>query len=145
MFVKLTLNASSEQIEDFAIESGIIVPLCTLLDCKDAEIIQVCIVFTFSNYVIMFETSQVVLDCIDNILSNTSFGTDFICTSIVKCGGLNKIESLQNSEIEDIYKRSHELIDHYFELVSRVLRVLVRKLINFKYFSYDLDEEEDDM
>ena len=59
---------------------------------------------------------QVVLDGIHNILkmSVNQDGGDKVCTLIEECGGLDKIESLQNHENIEIYKIAYDIIENYF-------------------------------
>jgi hypothetical protein len=58
---------------------------------------------------------QITLDGIHNILK-TSASTDVerVCSLIEECGGLDKIESLQNHENIEIYKIAYEIIESYF-------------------------------
>lgn len=58
---------------------------------------------------------QVVLDGIHNILKMvTAEEVERVCGQIEECGGLDKIESLQNHENVDIYKITYEIIESYF-------------------------------
>jgi hypothetical protein len=59
---------------------------------------------------------QVILDGLSNILklANREKELDSICSLIEECGGLDKIESLQNHDNGDIYKLAYEIIDQYF-------------------------------
>uniref|UniRef100_A0A1I7XUH3 Importin subunit alpha n=1 Tax=Heterorhabditis bacteriophora TaxID=37862 RepID=A0A1I7XUH3_HETBA len=91
----VTISGRPDQVEQM-VKSGVIPPFCALLDCKEAQIIQV------------------VLDGINNILKMAGPGVEAICTQIEECGGLDKIEHLQNHENEEIYKLTYEIIDTYF-------------------------------
>uniref|UniRef100_A0A183BSF2 SICA antigen n=1 Tax=Globodera pallida TaxID=36090 RepID=A0A183BSF2_GLOPA len=56
----------------------------------------------------------VVLDGLNNILKKSGPHTDEVCQKIEECGGLDKIEHLQNHESEEIYKMAYEIIDNFF-------------------------------
>ena len=84
-----------------------------MLNCKDTQVIQV------------------VLDGLNNMLkvagqdvSNFLLGTsrpsfiisqvEAVAAMVEECGGLDKIESLQNHENVEIYKLAYEIIEQYF-------------------------------
>lgn len=71
-------------------------PFCSLLSCKDTQVVQV------------------VLDGINNILKMAGTGIDMVTGLIEECGGLDKIESLQNHENVEIYKLAYEIIEQFF-------------------------------
>ena len=79
----------------YVVEEGVLPPFCKLLGVKDPQIVQV------------------VLDGINNILK-LSDDLESVCGAIEECGGMDKIESLQQHENEDIYKLAYEIIDTYF-------------------------------
>ncbi|EEC02420.1 karyopherin (importin) alpha, putative [Ixodes scapularis] len=91
----LTISGTKAQVS-YLVEQGVVAPLCNLLTVRDPQVVQV------------------VLDGLNNILKIA--GTQFysIASSIEECGGLDKIESLQNHENEEIYKLAYEIIDQYF-------------------------------
>ncbi|KAK6760102.1 hypothetical protein RB195_021567 [Necator americanus] len=91
----VTISGRPDQVEQM-VNCGVIRPFCALLDCKEPQIIQV------------------VLDGINNILKMAGAGVEAICTQIEECGGLDKIEQLQNHDNEEIYKLTYEIIDTYF-------------------------------
>uniref|UniRef100_A0A8W8IH01 Importin subunit alpha-4 n=1 Tax=Magallana gigas TaxID=29159 RepID=A0A8W8IH01_MAGGI len=91
----LTISGNKEQVAK-VVENGVISPFCDLLGVKDTQVVNV------------------VLDGINNILKMAGEDVENICTMIEECGGLDKIEALQNHENEDIYKLAYEIIDHYF-------------------------------
>jgi hypothetical protein len=67
------------------------------LECKDNQVVQV------------------VLDGLQNILRLAApEGLENVTTQIEECGGVDKIENLQNHENEDIYKLAYEIIVQYF-------------------------------
>lgn len=91
----LTISGRKDQVAH-VVSLGVIPPLCNLLSVKDAQLIQV------------------VLDGLNNILKMAEDEVDTICTYIEECGGLDKLEALQNHENEDIYKLVYDIIDTYF-------------------------------
>lgn len=91
----LTISGKKEQVT-YVVEQGVIPPFCNLLSVKDTQVVNV------------------VLDGINNILKMAGDELETICQMIEECGGLDKIESLQNHENEDIYKLAYDIIDHYF-------------------------------
>lgn len=90
----LTISGNKEQVA-YAVEQGVIHPFCNLLNAKDNQVVQV------------------VLDGINNILKMAG-ENEAVATLIEECGGLDKIETLQNHENEDIYKLAYEIIDQFF-------------------------------
>ncbi|KAK0402709.1 hypothetical protein QR680_016487 [Steinernema hermaphroditum] len=91
----VTISGRPEQVE-YMVQQGVIEPFCNLLTIRDAQIIQV------------------VLDGINNILKMAGNQADNVCTKIEECGGLDKIEHLQNHDNEEIYKLAYEIIDNFF-------------------------------
>lgn len=91
----LTISGNKTQVA-YLVSQGVIPPFCNLLSCKDVQVIQV------------------VLDGINNILKLAGNQVDMVCNMIEECGGLDKIEALQNHENEEIYKLAYEIIDQYF-------------------------------
>lgn len=91
----LTISGNRDQVAR-VIQEGVIPPFCDLLSCKDAQVIQV------------------VLDGISNMLKLAGSEVEKLATMIESCGGLDKIENLQNHENVDIYKLAFDIIEHYF-------------------------------
>ncbi|MEQ2185160.1 hypothetical protein GOODEAATRI_015378 [Goodea atripinnis] len=91
----LTISGRKDQVAHL-IEKQVIPPFCNLLTVKDAQVVQV------------------VLDGLSNILKMADDEAETIANLIEECGGLEKIELLQNHENEDIYKLAYEIIDQYF-------------------------------
>ena len=55
-----------------------------------------------------------VLDGIHNLLKLAGKDLENVTSQIEECGGLDKIESLQNHENVDIYKLAYEIIECHF-------------------------------
>jgi len=91
----LTISGNPDQVV-YVIRQGVIPPFCNLLTAKDNQVVQV------------------VLDGITNILKMAGDTNETVVTMIEECGGLDKIESLQNHDNEEIYKLAYEIIEHYF-------------------------------
>ncbi|XP_044726934.1 importin subunit alpha-3 isoform X2 [Chrysoperla carnea] len=99
----LTISGNCEQVAQL-IRDGVIRPFCELLNCKDTQVIQV------------------VLDGINNMLKMASSTTnssghnsvDQLATMIEECGGLDKIEQLQNHQNAEVYKLAYDIIELYF-------------------------------
>lgn len=91
----LTISGSREQISQL-IREGVIAPFCNLLTCQDTQVIQV------------------TLDGISNMLKVAGSDVETLTNMIEECGGLDKIEALQNHENLEIYKAAYEIIEQYF-------------------------------
>ncbi|XP_064456274.1 importin subunit alpha-3-like [Ornithodoros turicata] len=91
----LTISGTKAQVS-YLVEQGVVAPLCNLLAVRDPQVVQV------------------VLDGLNNILKMAGSQFYSVASNIEECGGLDKIEALQNHENEDIYKLAYEIIDQYF-------------------------------
>ncbi|XP_026173988.1 tripartite motif-containing protein 59-like isoform X2 [Mastacembelus armatus] len=91
----LTISGRKDQVAHL-IEKQVIPPFCNLLTVKDAQVVQV------------------VLDGLSNILKMADDEAETIANLIEECGGLEKVEQLQNHENHDIYKLALEIIDQFF-------------------------------
>lgn len=91
----MTISGNQQQVA-YLVQQGVITPFCNLLDCKDTQVIQV------------------VLDGIQNLLKAAGTDIEAITGMIEECGGLDKIERLQNHENIDVYKLAYEIIEKFF-------------------------------
>ena len=55
-----------------------------------------------------------VLDGLNNMLKVAGQDVEAVAAMVEECGGLDKIESLQNHENVEIYKLAYEIIEQYF-------------------------------
>ncbi len=55
-----------------------------------------------------------VLDGLNNMLKLAGSEVEPVAAMVEECGGLDKIEALQNHENVDIYKLAYEIIEQYF-------------------------------
>merc|ERR1719430_2252379 len=91
----LTISGNKTQVA-YLVTQGVIPPFCNLLNCKDTQVIQV------------------VLDGLNNMLKLAGPDVEAVAAMVEECGGLDKIESLQNHENVEIYKLAYEIIEQYF-------------------------------
>ncbi|XP_039752084.1 importin subunit alpha-1-like [Pararge aegeria] len=93
----LTMGGTPAQL-DALVASGFLEPYCSLLDSSDLRAIVV------------------VLDGLNNLLQTAAkFGqVEPLCVTLEEIGALDLIENLQNHENEEIYQKSHTIIDTYF-------------------------------
>lgn len=114
----MTIGGSKEQVARL-IHEGVIPPFCELLSCKDALVIQV------------------VLDGINNMLKMAGPQVEPLCTMIEECGGLDKIEALQNHDNVDIYKLAYDIIEQYFSGdVSIIFYIMLQLTFVLNYNFY---------
>eukprot|EP01126_Amoeba_proteus_P047924 TRINITY_DN550_c0_g1_i3.p1 TRINITY_DN550_c0_g1~~TRINITY_DN550_c0_g1_i3.p1 ORF type:complete len:516 (+),score=83.97 TRINITY_DN550_c0_g1_i3:80-1627(+) len=95
-----TSGGSSEQIK-YMVDNHLIEPMCDLLSCADARIILVA------------------LEGLENLLKvgekdAKANGANDYANSIEECGGLDKIEELQNHANAEIYDKAVNILETYF-------------------------------
>lgn len=96
-----TSGGRDDQIKHI-VEQGAIKPLCDILQVPDPKVITVAI------------------DALENILrvgkalSRETGGENIYGNIILECGGLDKIEYLQQHPLQDIYDKVHKIILTYF-------------------------------
>jgi len=93
----MTSGGSSEQIAHLC-TLGVLQPFCNLLTARDDK------------------TVAVVLDGLANILgvADKMGEAEKVSAAIEECGGLDKIEDLQQHENESLYNKSLQIIEAYF-------------------------------
>ena len=111
----------------FLLRAGVIPPLCNLLDAKD------------------WSTVLVVMDALTNILKNAKkIGElDSIALMIEECGGVDKLEELQNHENQQIYEKALDIIQHYFSKAASfhliIIMMIIFNLLNVELLPQTLD------
>ncbi|PUZ73511.1 hypothetical protein GQ55_2G480000 [Panicum hallii var. hallii] len=96
-------SASSEQIQ-YLVSRGCLEPLCSVLSCKDHDLVYTC------------------LEGLENILQagevgkkGEESGTNPYAQFILECGGLDKLEDLQDVNSDRIYELAMKLLQSYWE------------------------------
>uniref|UniRef100_A0A4W5KUN6 Importin subunit alpha n=1 Tax=Hucho hucho TaxID=62062 RepID=A0A4W5KUN6_9TELE len=90
------ITAGNQQQVEYLVQQNVVPPFCSLLSVKDSQVVQV------------------LLDGLKNVLIMAGDEASTVTEIIEECGGLEKIENLQQHENEDIYKLAFEIIDQYF-------------------------------
>lgn len=92
-----TSGGSAEQIMELA-RCGCVAPLCNMLKVNDAKVVTVA------------------LEGLENILkAGVEVQNSIIVEQIQDCGGIDKIEELQDHHNEKIYKRAKSILEKYFD------------------------------
>ncbi|KZC05288.1 PREDICTED: importin subunit alpha [Dufourea novaeangliae] len=93
----LTSGGSIQQLAQL-VQLGVLVPFCNLLDAKD------------------YKTVVVVLDGLTNILNAAEkMGeVERVAIMIEEVGGLDKLEALQQHDVEQVYQKAAAMIDTFF-------------------------------
>lgn len=86
------------------IQEGVIAPFCSLLNCKDTQVIQV------------------VLDGINNMLKMAGPQSDQLANMVEECGGLDKIGTVFNSHFKNK--------DPYTPNNTYIIKVIKIKILN---------------
>ncbi|XP_066583137.1 importin subunit alpha [Prorops nasuta] len=93
----LTSGGSVQQLA-MLVQMGVLTPFCNLLEAKE------------------WKTINVVMDGLSNILSAAEKMDELerVAIMIEEVGGLDKLESLQHHENEQVYQKAMSMIDNYF-------------------------------
>lgn len=94
----ITSGGSNEQIIQMIEKYPIIKPYCELLLAKDARTVIV----VLSGLQALFRVAE------------AANGLNNFCVMLEEIGTVDKLESLQNHENEEIYEKAYQLIDTYF-------------------------------
>lgn len=125
-----TSGGTSEQVR-LLCQAGAITALCNMLSCNEDR------------------TLQVLLDGLQNILIHADKleVLENAIEVIEECGGMDKIENLQNSPNDTIYQMAYRLVDTYFndeDVDDNVAEVVQQKEENgeFKFDNKDDDNQQ---
>jgi hypothetical protein len=91
----MTVNGTADQIK-YLIDARAVSSMCALLNVRDTQIVQV------------------LLDGLSNILGTFEDSYEDVANEIENCGGLDKIEDLQNHQNKQIYNLAFGIIEKYF-------------------------------
>jgi importin subunit alpha-2 len=94
----LTSGGTNEQIVQMIQTYPIIQPYCDLMSSKDPKTVVVIL----SGLAVLFRVAE------------SMNGLENFCSMIEEIGALDKLESLQNHENQEIYEKSYSLINTYF-------------------------------
>jgi len=94
----ITSGGSNEQIITMIDKYAIMKPYCELLSSKDSR--TVCVIL--NGLMSLFRVA-------DSINGLTNF-----CIMLEEIGAVDKLEALQNHELEEIYEKAFQIIDTYF-------------------------------
>ena len=85
-------------------QCGVLQPLCALLEAEDTS------------------TISIILDSLANLLAaaETMNELEKVSLHVEECGGLERIEQLQNHENVDVYRKSLTVIEQYFDEESQL-------------------------
>ncbi|XP_072997212.1 importin subunit alpha-4-like isoform X1 [Typha latifolia] len=97
-----TSGGSREQIH-YLVTKGCVRPLCDLLVCHDPEILSICLK-SLDNILKVGEMEK-------NLHKN---GTNLYAQLIDECGGLDKLEDLQDFDNNEIYEKAIKMLESYW-------------------------------
>lgn len=101
-----TSGGTPEQI-NFLVSQGCVPPLCELLEVRDSKIVTVAL-----------EGLENILKVGATMAESDPNGENPHALTIERAQGLDKIDSLQNHENNDIYERAVKILEKYFGAVD---------------------------
>lgn len=110
----ITSGGTNEQIIQMIEKYPIMRPYCDLLVSKDAR----AVIVVLSGLQALFRVAESV-----NGLTN-------FCVMMEEIGAVDKLESLQNHENEEIYEKAYQIIDTYFGDEGEEVKDLAPKAVN---------------
>lgn len=119
-----TSGATIQQLSHL-LQLGVLPPLCNLLEAQD------------------WKTISVVLDALCNILSNAEKIGELVRVGIMieECGGVDKLENLQNHENLQVYNKALSIIERFFSKEVRTIIKSFKIIISFTYiYSCDFNK-----
>jgi len=116
-----TSGGTPQQIK-YLVQRGCIKPMCDLLTSLDTRIIMVA------------------LNGLENILREgqkeaIETGVNEYALMVEECGGLDNIESLQGHDNEEIYQKTFDLVDHFFNTGDEDVSIMPEA--NEKQFTFN--------